>query len=1077
MRRTRSIRYFSILISLMMVIGMISISQGKVLAATDAATGLEYSVADGQAKITDFNAPAGFSGSLTIPDSLGGAPVTSIGEEAFSFCEGLTSITIPSSVTIVDDCAFYGCSDLTSITIPKGVTTIGSSGFRDCTSLTSITIPSSVTSIGDAAFGGCSRLTSISVDSANTVYKTMDAILYSIDGTQLIRCPINRLGSFAIPNSVVSIDNFAFGDCTNLTNITIPSSVRYIGYGVFVGCDGLIEFVVDSANTRFVSIDGVLYTAGEIKLVCCPASKSDNFTIPSGVRIIDFYAFWNCSGLTSIAIPNSVTSIGWEAFKGCSSLTSVTIPDGVTSIESSTFEGCTSLTSITILSNLTSIGLEAFKGCSSLTSVTIPSSVTNIGLYAFDGCSSLTSVTIPDGVKSIGTGTFEGCSSLRSIAIPNSVTSIGSCVFDGCSSLTSITIPSNMTIVNDFAFYGCSGLTSITIPNSVTSIGMAAFDGCSSLTSITIPDSVTSIDWYAFYDCSSLTSVTIPDSVLSMGNDNFYGCSSLVSITIPLRFISKNYQSLRTLESLSEINIIGGSFGYLETKQSNENAIRVLSENDETLYLDLGSEDMAMSESQLSEIRTKAMEITAGAATDYEKVLKIHDWITANIYYDRDEMDSYSPDQLSAYSVYISRKSVCEGYANLTTAMLRSIGIPTTKLSGQAIHTFSEWWDTLEDSNVTNHAWNAVYADGRWFFVDTTWDTYNKYENGEWIDGSESHDFFDPSTDKFSLDHRTLSIPYSTGVSYQTHVQDIGWQEYVANGQVSGTSGQSKRLEAIHIKLEGISGGIEYRTHVQDIGWQGWVANDALSGTSGQAKRLEAIEIRLTGEAANLYDVYYRVHAQNTGWMDWAKNGASSGTAGYSYRLEAIEIKLVTKGGAAPGPTAAPYIDRYATTPVPTATPTPIDPTAQTVVYKTHVQDVGWQTYVSNGDIAGTSGQSKRLEAIQIKLQNIAGGIEYSTHVQDIGWMDFVANDAMSGTSAQSKRLEAIKIRLTGAAADAYDIYYCVHAQNMGWLDWAKNGESAGTAGFGYRLEAIKIVLVPKGGPAPGATTRPFVQG
>ena len=303
-------------------------------------------------------------------------------------------------------------------------------------------------------------------------------------------------------------------------------------------------------------------------------------------------------------------------------------------------------------------------------------------------------------------------------------------------------------------------------------------------------------------------------------------------------------------------------------------------------------------------------------------------------------------------------------------------------------------------------------------------------------------------------------------VNYQTHIQNVGWQDYVSNGALSGTSGQSKRLEAIRIKLEGVSGGIEYRTHVQDIGWQDWVANDALSGTSAQSKRLEAIQIRLTGKAADLYDVYYRVHAQDTGWLDWAKNGASAGTAAYSRRLEAVEVKLVTKGGVAPGPTTRPFIQN--SEPV-TATPT--------VSYKTHVQDVGWQAYVSNGEIAGTSAQSKRLEGIQIKLGNIAGGVEYSTHIQDIGWQGFVANDAMSGTSSQSKRLEAIKIRLTGAAANSYDIYYCVHAQNTGWLDWAKNGEAAGTAGFSYRLEAIKIVLVPKGGPAPGATARAFVQG
>ncbi|MDD4096658.1 MAG: hypothetical protein PHP22_10515 [Oscillospiraceae bacterium] len=157
------------------------------------------------------------------------------------------------------------------------------------------------------------------------------------------------------------------------------------------------------------------------------------------------------------------------------------------------------------------------------------------------------------------------------------------------------------------------------------------------------------------------------------------------------------------------------------------------------------------------------------------------------------------------------------------------------------------------------------------------------------------------------------------------------------------------------------------------------------------------------------------------------------------------------------------------------STPDPI--ATGKVSYKTHVQDYGWQNYVSNGAVSGTSGESKRLEAIQIKLEDMSGSVQYRTHVQDIGWMSWVANDALSGTTGQSKRLEAIQISLTGDAAKVYDIHYSVHAQNMGWMDWAKNGESAGTSGFGYRLEAIKIVLVRKGGSAPGATARAFVQG
>lgn len=299
-------------------------------------------------------------------------------------------------------------------------------------------------------------------------------------------------------------------------------------------------------------------------------------------------------------------------------------------------------------------------------------------------------------------------------------------------------------------------------------------------------------------------------------------------------------------------------------------------------------------------------------------------------------------------------------------------------------------------------------------------------------------------------------VTSSPSISYQTHVQDYGWQSWKLNGEVSGTVGQSKRLEGINIKLSNINGNIEYKTHVQDYGWQDWKSNGQMSGTTGQSKRLEAIQIKLSGEAANQYDVYYRVHAQDYGWLDWAKNGESAGTEGYSKRLEGIQIVLVKKGESAPGSTSRPFICKM-------------------IKYQTHVQNIGWQGEKADGEMSGTTGQSLRLEAIKIQLSSsIDGGIVYKTHVQDYGWQNFVANGQASGTSGQAKRLEAIQMQLTGNAKNQYDLYYRVHAQNFGWLGWAKNGESAGTAGYSYRLEGIQIVLVPKGGNAPGSTSKHY---
>lgn len=299
-------------------------------------------------------------------------------------------------------------------------------------------------------------------------------------------------------------------------------------------------------------------------------------------------------------------------------------------------------------------------------------------------------------------------------------------------------------------------------------------------------------------------------------------------------------------------------------------------------------------------------------------------------------------------------------------------------------------------------------------------------------------------------------------ISYATHVQSYGWQATCGDGEISGTVGSAKRLEAIKISLgdTGVSGGVSYCTHVQSYGWQDWKSGGEISGTSGQSKRLEAIKIKLMGELAEHYDVYYRVHVQNFGWLDWAANGEASGSEGYGRRLEAIQIKLVKKGNAAPGDTKDTF--RKAE-----------------ISYKVHVQSYGWQSDKYDGEMSGTSGQGKRLEAIQIKKMNseINGNIEYRTHVQSYGWeKSWKKNGEMSGTSGKAKRLEAIQIQLTGEMEEKYDIYYRVHAQTYGWLGWAKNGEPSGTEGLEKRLEAIEIVLVEKGEKAPGSTDNAFMK-
>ena len=298
------------------------------------------------------------------------------------------------------------------------VTSIGGYAFSGCSGLTSVTIPNSVTSIGDYAFRGCSGLTSVTVDKNNGTYDSRNncnAIIETSTNKLIVGC-----NNTIIPNSVTSIGEFAFSDCSGLTSVAIPNSVTSIGES----------------------------------------------------------AFARCSGLTSVTIPNSVTSIGSWTFYGCSGLTSVTFnAEKCTYMGSDSypvFNDCINLTTLNIGNKVTTIPNSAFRDCSGLSSVTIPNSVTSIGDYAFSSCSGLTSVTIGNSVTSIGDYAFSSCSGLTSVTIGNSVTSIGDYAFFGCTGLTSVTIGNSVTSIGDYAFFGCTGLHSLTIGTGVSSIGQYA---------------------------------------------------------------------------------------------------------------------------------------------------------------------------------------------------------------------------------------------------------------------------------------------------------------------------------------------------------------------------------------------------------------------------------------------------------------------------------------------------------------------------------------------------------------------------------------------------------------------------
>ena len=465
--------------------------------------------------------------SVVIPDGE-----TSIKAYFFSHCEDIT-IFIPKSVRSIGQYAFQFCNNI-SVVMCEGVTSIPSSFLDKINGLTSISLPASLTSIRNLR--GLNSLTSIVVDSNNPSFDSRDncnAVIETSTNTLLAGCKAT-----VVPNSVTSIGDYAFNNCSGLTSISLPDALSSIGDDAFRGCTGLTS----------ISLPDALSSIGGSAFSGCTGLTSISF--PDGLASIGDYAFYECSGLTSISFPDGLVSIGNGAFRRCTGLTSITLPDGLvsignsffqdcsslasimlpaglTSIGNSVFQDCSSLASIMLPAGLTSIGNSAFSGCTGLTSISFPNGLASIGDYAFKKCSGLTSLTLPDGLSSIGNGAFQDCSSLASISFPDGLTSIGNSAFRFCSSLASIMLPAGLTSIGNSAFQDCSSLAFIMFPAGLTSIGNSAFNGCSGLTSISLPDGLSSIGNNAFSECSRLTSITIPESLKVIGNDAFRYCMQL----------------------------------------------------------------------------------------------------------------------------------------------------------------------------------------------------------------------------------------------------------------------------------------------------------------------------------------------------------------------------------------------------------------------------------------------------------------------------------------------------------------------------------------------------------------------
>ena len=441
------------------------------------------------------------TGPVTIPSTLGGKTVTSIGPAVFATCAKLTSVTIPDGFKSIGPVAFGGCCELTSFTIPSSVTSIGSKAFDGCAALTEVTMRGERPNAPNNIFHGCGKLKAIHVPANAKSWAGMKDWL----GIPLVF-------DDTVGHRQATVDGYTWSYRVNNGTATIVAEK-----------DGRFSCAVSPTPTGDVAIPAML---GGVK-----------------VTSIGREAFKNCSELKSVTIPDGVTGIEWEAFRYCKGLASVTIPEGVTHIGVNAFCDCGGLKSVTLPSSLKVIDWGGFGRCVGLTSVTIPNGVERIWHDAFNGCSGLKSVVIPDSVTSIGDRAFIGCRELESVAIPAGLASIGKGVFGGCDALKLINVdPGNQALMSiDGILYSKDRSelvmwpnppASVVIPKDVTSIRGWAFAISSALVSVTIPEGVTNIGDVVFLKCNNLKSITIPSSVKSIGEHTFEWCGELAEVTM-----------------------------------------------------------------------------------------------------------------------------------------------------------------------------------------------------------------------------------------------------------------------------------------------------------------------------------------------------------------------------------------------------------------------------------------------------------------------------------------------------------------------------------------------------------------
>lgn len=509
---------------------------------------LQYDYVDRENATVAFNGIRTNSEMVDIPASVeyDGVTYTVVGiAPSALYNEGVSSVSIPSTVTYIGNSAFRGCSQLSEIVIPDGVVSIGQYAFS-ASGLVSVDIPDSVTTLDRGAFERCSRLTEISIGSGITELPldvfascysltsvTIPGTVETVDGSFH---DSSNIRSITIGDGVKRIERNAFANLPYITSLEIPDSVTYIG-PAFSNCTGIGSVVIPDS---VVEMEGTFSGCTSLNQV----------SFGSGLTTLGDDTFSQCA-FTEVTVPSSIRTLG-DAFSNCISLVDVTIEEGVTRMEGG-FSGCPNLGDVILPSTVTYLG-PVFPGCVSIKTITIPEGVSRMD-GTFMACAGLESVEV-SGEISIGSDTFSACTSLSQIDI-SKFYSIGDGAFQTCTSLTDVEFNDHITTIGSMAFAGCTNIMKVSIPVggfSTISIGSMAFSDCWNLESVFVGENVTRVGDEAFRDCAALNQLTFL-SIGTVGDDIFSGCREISYAHINNDKILDGLDSYASLTTL----IIGGN--------------------------------------------------------------------------------------------------------------------------------------------------------------------------------------------------------------------------------------------------------------------------------------------------------------------------------------------------------------------------------------------------------------------------------------------------------------------------------------------------------------------------------------